>query len=179
MGLQAHQARRALIARPDTIRVLPTPTLDREQTVSRPLNQGHIKKPAWKNQAGFLYEKERRRPTLPRNRSRSTIGAEELNDRVRDGNGCDLLARTTAPRVRLGDRIGVLGTWFQSIALWGMVKPHGPLGSVSSTHCCAYTPDLSTSWSTRGLQPGSLQRGILILGWVSRLDAFSGYPFRT
>ena len=38
----------------------------------------------------------RRRPTLPRNCSRSTIGAEELNDRVRDGNGCGLLAIATA-----------------------------------------------------------------------------------
>ena len=40
----------------------------------------------------------RRRPTLPRSFPRSTIGAEELNDRVRDGNGCGLLAGTTAPK---------------------------------------------------------------------------------
>ena len=33
------------------------------------------------------------RPTFPR--SLSIIGAEELNDRVRDGNGCDLFARIT------------------------------------------------------------------------------------
>ena len=31
--------------------------------------------------------------------SRSTIGAGELNDRVRDGNGCGLPAVATAPRV--------------------------------------------------------------------------------
>ena len=30
----------------------------------------------------------RRRPTLPRPRGRSTIGAERLNFRVRDGTGC-------------------------------------------------------------------------------------------
>ena len=30
----------------------------------------------------------RQRPTLPRSRDRSTIGAAWLNDRVRDGNGC-------------------------------------------------------------------------------------------
>src|SRR5213082_620230 len=33
-----------------------------------------------------------RRPTLPRPRSRSTIGADRLNDRVRDGNGCGPVA---------------------------------------------------------------------------------------
>ena len=27
------------------------------------------------------------------------------------------------------------------------IKPYGQLVSVSSTHYCAYTPDLSTSWS--------------------------------
>ena len=37
----------------------------------------------------------RRRPTLPHKKSCSTIGAEELNDRVRDGIGCDLFAMTT------------------------------------------------------------------------------------
>ena len=37
----------------------------------------------------------RRRPTLPRSFPRSTIGAEELNCRVRDGNGCDLFAIAT------------------------------------------------------------------------------------
>jgi hypothetical protein len=30
----------------------------------------------------------RRRPTLPRSRERSTIGAVGLNDRVRNGNEC-------------------------------------------------------------------------------------------
>ena len=32
------------------------------------------------------------------------------------------------------------------------VKPHGQLVSVSLTHCCASTPDLSTSWSRTTLQ---------------------------
>ena len=43
---------------------------------------------------GFL-NKIRRRPTLPRSHPRSTIGAEELNFRVRNGNGCDLFAIAT------------------------------------------------------------------------------------
>src|SRR4030042_6387461 len=34
-------------------------------------------------------------PTLPHSHPCSTIGAKELNFRVRDGNGCDLLAIAT------------------------------------------------------------------------------------
>ena len=37
----------------------------------------------------------RRRPTLPLSFPSSTIGAKELNFRVRDGNGCFLLAIAT------------------------------------------------------------------------------------
>ncbi len=37
-------------------------------------------------------KKFRRRPTLPPSFPGSTIGAEELNFRVRDGNGCCLFA---------------------------------------------------------------------------------------
>ena len=39
-----------------------------------------------------LHFRSWRRPTLPRPRSRSTIGADRLNDRVRDGNGCGPVA---------------------------------------------------------------------------------------
>ena len=39
------------------------------------------------------------------------------------------------------------------------IKPHGQLVSVSLTHYCAYTPDLSTSWSRTTLQ-GALGPGI-------------------
>jgi hypothetical protein len=37
----------------------------------------------------------RRRPTLPGDLSPSTIGADRLNFRVRDGNGCDPVAMVT------------------------------------------------------------------------------------
>ena len=40
----------------------------------------------------------RQRPTLPLSLPSSTIGAKELNFRVRDGNGCILLAITTGNR---------------------------------------------------------------------------------
>src|SRR2546425_8794316 len=56
------------------------------------------KKPVRVHRTGFEMGSWRR-PTLPRPRSRSTIGADRLNDRVRDGNGCGpvaLVASTTA-----------------------------------------------------------------------------------
>ena len=40
-------------------------------------------------------DESRQRPTLPRSHPRSTIGAEGLNDRVRNGNGCGPLAMIT------------------------------------------------------------------------------------
>ena len=45
--------------------------------------------------AGWYEEGFRRRPTLPHSFPCSTIGAEELNFRVRDGNGCCLFAIAT------------------------------------------------------------------------------------
>jgi len=59
-----------------------------------------------------------------------------------------------------------------------MVKAHGLLVLVSWTHYCAYTSSLSTWWSTTDLQR-DYSLGDLILGWASRLDAFSGYPHQT
>ena len=44
---------------------------------------------------GISIRRIRRRPTLPPSRPGSTIGAEELNFRDRNGNGCDLLAIAT------------------------------------------------------------------------------------
>ena len=61
----------------------------------------------------------RRRPTLPHKKSCSTISAEELNDRVRDGIGCDLFAKTTGnyaapPQMRRhGAEYGTI-LWFRA-----------------------------------------------------------------
>ena len=44
---------------------------------------------------GISIKRIRRRPTLPPSRPGSTIGAEELNFRDRNGNGCSLLAIAT------------------------------------------------------------------------------------
>ena len=51
------------------------------------------------------------------------------------------------------------------------IKSNERLVPVSFTHCCASTSGLSTWWSSTALQ------GELVLRLVSRLDAFSGYPF--
>ncbi len=59
-----------------------------------------------------------------------------------------------------------------------MDKPHGLLVSVSSMCYHTSTPDLSTLWSTTNLKM-AYTMGNLILEWASRLDAFSGYPFRS
>ena len=53
------------------------------------------------------------------------------------------------------------------------IKPIELLVPVSSTPCGASTPGLSTWWSSTAL------KGVLVSRWVSRLDAFSGYPVRT
>ena len=64
---------------------------------------GCVARKAWRWQAATkkpgittgLFDLIGRRPTLPHTRARSTIGAEGLNYRVRDGNGCDPLAMVT------------------------------------------------------------------------------------
>jgi len=53
------------------------------------------------------------------------------------------------------------------------VKPIDLLVPVSWTCCHAYTPGLSTWWSSR-----SLMRDLVLKG-ASRLYAFSAYPSRT
>jgi hypothetical protein len=63
--------------------------------------------------------------------------------------------------------------WDLGCGGWFGIKPLEPLVPVSFTRCRASTPGLSTWWSTTAL------RRDLVLRGASRLDAFSGYPFRT
>src|SRR6516165_2703946 len=67
--------------------------------------------------------------------------------------------------------------FFRYESQWALVmraiKTIELLVPVSSTRCRAYTPGLSTWWSTTAL------KGELVSRWVSRLDAFSDYPVRT
>lgn len=54
----------------------------------------------------------------------------------------------------------------------------GVLVPVSSAHYCVSTSGLSTHWSG-GCLHNQVVVGNVILKQASRLDAFSGYPFRT
>ena len=128
--------------------------------------------------------------------SHSTIGAEEFNGRVRDGIGFKLLARTTRPaKDKDTKQARMRSVRAQSSgltrgptpknqakvsahdALWTLkmraIKPIERLVPVSCMHYCTSTPGLST-WSS-----STVLKGMLVLRWVSRLDAFSGYPVRT
>ena len=53
------------------------------------------------------------------------------------------------------------------------IKPIERLVPVSCAHCCVSTSGLST-WSS-----STVLKGELVSRWVSRLDAFSGYPVHT
>ena len=75
---------------------------------------------------------------------------------------------------------GLCGCYIKRVLIQGYrIKPLGQLVRVSSTRYRACTPRLSTSWSRTTLQGGLNPPGSLILRQVSRLDAFSGYLFRT
>src|ERR1700709_290839 len=106
----------------------------------------------------------RRRPTLPRSGPRSTIGAERLSFRVRDGTGrfplamiaetlwrCQVLpVPRKGGRPHLGNRTvdaKHLSTMSIKVSVWQVL---GLLVPVSCTCCHASTSGLSTRWSSRG-----------------------------
>ncbi len=118
--------------------------------------------------------------------SHSTIGAEAFNGRVRDGIGLRRFARATRPAKDKKYEASDLLSWRLAplihsglglAALWTLkmraIKPIERLVPVSYMHYCTSTSGLSTWWSSTVL------KGMLVLRWVSRLDAFSGYPVRT
>ena len=126
---------------------------------------------------------------------RSTIGAEGFHGRVRNGIGCwaprydhqvvrpegrtwscskeDGGVGTTPARSRRDRKRQALARPPHRDQEKDEIKPIERLGPVGSTHCCAFTPGLSTWWSSTALKRDLVLRG------VSRLDAFSGYPVRT
>ena len=105
--------------------------------------------------------------------SHSTIGAEEFNGRVRDGIGFKLLARTTRPAKDKETKQAIITRVYAWTLKMRAIKPIERLVPVSYTHYCASTPGLST-WSS-----STVLKGELVSRWVSRLDAFSGYPVHT
>ena len=92
-------------------------------------------------------EKTRRRPTLPHKKSCSTIGAKELNFRVRDGIGCGLLAIATGEIFRLNADCSAL----LRACILGRLRSYSaessstyPLGTTAGTHppCEHFRPNL-------------------------------------
>ena len=154
------------------------------------------------------FEDPARRPggdRLSRGLGRSTMGAGAFHGRVRDGIGCGSPAMATGPpgrilhcacprsvvrppmraiktgfcacvplrvRARLGAACGAPASRrdVAAAAVWSSIGRLGPLGWVGRPTC---TRGLSTCWSSTTLEGNSVSR------WVSRLDAFSGYPVRT
>ena len=82
--------------------------------------------------------------------------------------GRDRMLRHASPRASRG-----------ATRAWGYrIKPHGQLVPVSLRPHSPSTSGLSTGWSIPTLQ-GGYPPGHLISRRASRLDAFSGYRFRT
>ena len=133
----------------------------------------------------------------------STIGAEAFDGRVRDGIGSYRLARATRPAKdgvlkqnwrfaeARNQKSEVRSALSRALHFWLLIsgfqllracarrslimrtiKSNERLVPVSCTRCRASTSGLSTWWSSTALQ------GEIVLRLVSRLDAFSGYPFR-
>jgi hypothetical protein len=64
-----------------------------EDTLYEILHQNEKDPAPWA--AGSFFRLIRRRPTLPGSLPPSTIGDDELNYRVRNGNGCDFVSMAT------------------------------------------------------------------------------------
>ena len=121
-------------------------------------------------------------PIFPVRLQTSIFGAGELNFRVRDGNGWTLTAINTNsgafphPQNRTKQLSVCLASACISLEPF-LGQALGLLVPVSSIHYCTSTSGLSTSSSTTCLTPQGMRD--LILGKVSRLDAFSVYLVRT
>src|SRR4051812_6536248 len=129
----------------------------------------------------------RRRPTLPHAPACSTIGAEGLNFQVRNGAGCfpfAMVAETllrcdgrcvgTSSRPYLGNRTVDANIRKQSVERRQALGLLVPVGScITAFHLWPINPVFC--WGPYPVDPVRN----LILKRASRLDAFSGYHFRT
>ena len=115
---------------------------------------------------GFCFG-NRHRHILPGRVQPSTFCTAELNFCVRYENRWDLSVIDTgivegrrrfraSAHSQLHNRKRFLLIKLGLGKLYLLIEALGLLVSVSLTHCCAYTPDLSTLWSTRGLTQISL-----------------------
>ena len=138
---------------------------------------------------------------LSRDIPRTIIGATPFHGPVRDGKAwfqrAVLVRNSVASRVRSDSPRPAARHFGRSVGrdrilrhasprasrratrAWGYrIKPHGQLVPVSSRPHSPSTSGLSTGWSIPTLQ-GGYPPGHLISRRASRLDAFSGYRFRT
>ena len=133
-----------------------------------------------------LFTYVRRRPTLPRGPPRSTIGAEGLNFRVRNGTGCFPFAITAETLLRCHrpslvkqaccDRISGTAQWTRNQKSRSQATRPISTGQLHTLPCFHLRPiNPVVYWGPYLVNP---ERD-LILRRASRLDAFSGYPFRT
>ncbi len=110
---------------------------------------------------------------------RSTIGATALNGRVRNGIGCFARAMTTKPRKPRGGRcskpsiLSCVRLLIRSLSSTGSNQAYRAIstGQLSTLPCLHLRPiDVVVYHGPQGY---------LVLRGASRLDAFSGYPFRS
>ena len=108
---------------------------------------------------------------------RSTIGATALNGRVRDGIGCFARAMTTKPRKKRIIQVlhlrCMLPNQQANLASTGSNQAYRAIstGQLNMLPCLHLRPIDEVVY----LGP----QGYLVLRGASRLDAFSGYPFRS
>jgi hypothetical protein len=92
----------------------------------------------------------RRRPTLPHGDRAVPSALEGLTTVFEMGTG--VTPPPLPPETRMTIAHGRIWLVQMHVVATGIVvKPHGQLVPVSFTHCCASTPGLSTSSSSRGL----------------------------
>ena len=142
--------------------------------------QAHPRKRKGPPQWGDPFRKNvRQRPTLPQGPPCSTIGAERLSFRVRNGTGRFPLAMTAEtllrydPRPYLGNR--TVDANIRNDCEWTSPRPIST-GQLHTLPCFHFRPiNPVVYWGPYQVNPV----GVLILERASRLDAFSGYHFRT
>ena len=134
-------------------------------------------------------EKVRQQPTFPTRVS--IIGVRELDFRVRDGNGYSLSTMATGQFNTFVQSYPVsdkrIGTRYKKLRLRRIQiernQQYGQASRLISIARLCTSPYLHLRPINRIVSPeclGNLKsQGSLILRRASRLDAFSGYPFRT
>ncbi len=114
---------------------------------------------------------------------RSTIGAVALNCRVRDGIGCFARAMTTKPRKKRAGKLRSHQLYPSQVRVVYAIDPNQPITGSNQAYRTISTGQLSSLLNLH-LRPIDVvvyygSQGYLVLRGASRLDAFSGYPFRS